>query len=140
MRKYSRSTPEILIDLLNEFGTLIRTEADLARTETSEKLTQLAANVGLIVGGAVLLIPALVILLEAAVNGLQADGVVRPWVAELIVGCAALVIGLALLAFGASRVRAKYLVPNRTLQQFQRDADVAKSQMRTADDDVQRAA
>ena len=45
--KDTRSIPDILIDLLNEFGTLVRTEADLARNETSEKITQVAIALGI---------------------------------------------------------------------------------------------
>jgi hypothetical protein len=42
----TRTVPEILIDLLSEFGTLVRTEADLARSETSE-----SGALGLMVAG-----------------------------------------------------------------------------------------
>lgn len=138
--KNARSIPEICIDLLNEFGTLVRTEADLARTETSEKITQAAAGLGLIIGGAVLLIPALVILLQAAVRVLQDKGVVEPWMAALIVGGVTLVVGLILLVFGATQLRARRLMPHKTIQQLRRDASVARDQMRKDHDDVQRAA
>jgi hypothetical protein len=66
----------------------------------------------LIVGGAVLLIPALVILLEAPVAALEQNGM-RPVEATAIVGGCAL--GL------------KSLIPNKTIQQLQRDAAAASS-------------
>ena len=68
--KFSRSIPDIFVDVVNQFTILVRKETQLARTEISEKLTDLAVRLGLLVGGSVLLIPALVILLQAAVAAL----------------------------------------------------------------------
>ena len=51
--------------------------------------------------------------------------------ASLAVGGAALLIGLALLAWGVSRLKAERLVPNKTIEQLQRDVAVAAQQMRT---------
>ncbi len=135
----TRTIPEISIDLLNELGTLVRTEADLARSETSGKITHVAVGLGLIVGGAVLMTPAVVILLQAAVNALQDSDIFAPWSAALVVGGAAFVVGLVLLAAGASRLKAKRLVPHKTIHQLQRDASVAKNQMRNQHDFIQRA-
>jgi hypothetical protein len=59
--------------------------------------------------------------------------------ATAIVGGCTLVLGLILVAIGISRLRLKDLMPNKTIQQLQRDAAAAKQQMRN-DYDVQRAA
>jgi hypothetical protein len=134
-----RSIPEIFVDLFKQLATLVRTEAQLARVEASEKMAQVAGGLGLIVGGAVLLIPALVVLLEAAVSALQEHGFAAP-LAALIVGGAVLMIGLIFLAVGASRLKAKSLVPDKTIQQLQRDASMARNQMRNNNDGVKRAA
>jgi hypothetical protein len=82
--------------------------------------------------------PALVILLEAAVAALQNSGFQAP-AAALIVGGITLVIGLILMLIGASRVRPSKLVPQRTIDQIQQDASVAKQNVR-ADNGYQRAA
>jgi hypothetical protein len=134
----TRSIPDILSDLLTGLTTLVRKEGELARTEMSEKVGQVAAGLALIVVGAVLLIPALVVLLEAAVAALERAGLAPQWSA-LIVGGAALVIGLILMIVGLSRLKAKNLVPQKTINQLQEDASVAKRQVR-ADDGYQRAA
>jgi hypothetical protein len=97
-----------------------------------------AIGLGLIVGGAVLLVPALVILLEAAVAALEQNGM-GPAEAAAIVGGCAMVLGFILVAIGISRLRVKSLMPNRTIQQLQRDAAAAKQQMRH-DYERQRAA
>ena len=118
--------------------SLLHKEAQLARVELSENVSRAALGLGLIVGGAVLLIPALVILLEAAVAALEQNGM-RTAEATAIVGGCTLVLGLILVAIGISRLRLKSLMPNKTIQQLQRDAAAAKQQMRN-DYDVQRAA
>jgi len=135
----ARSIPEILTDLLSQFTALIRTEARLARAEISENLSAAATGLGLIVIGAVLLIPGLVVLLEAAVAALQKYGLESHW-AALAVGGGVLLIGLILLVVGMSRLSVRRLVPSRTLEQIQQDANVAREQTRSDHDQVQRAA
>lgn len=122
-----RSILDIFTDALNQFTNLLRKEGQLARTELSEKMSQAGVALGLIVGGAVFLIPALVILLEAAVAALV-RAIAQPW-ASLIVGGAAFILGLLIAAIGMSRLSAKNLSPNRTIQQVQRDVTVAKQQV-----------
>ena len=136
---FNRSIPEVLGDAMNQFAILVRKETQLARAEMSEKLGDLALGMGLLVGGAVLLIPALVILLEAAVNALIEAGIGPAW-AALIVGVAALAVGGVLLALGISRLLAARPVPTRTIEQLQRDVEVAKEQVRNDDDPAIRAA
>jgi hypothetical protein len=137
-RRLNRSIPQIVTDLFDQFTTLLGREALLARTELSEKIGAAGAALGLIVAGAVLLIPALVILLEAAVAAIN-DAGFNPTYSALMVGGGVLILGLILLLIGASRLKAKHLVPRRTLHQIQRDAQVAKQQV-SRDNDIQRAA
>lgn len=135
----NRSIPEIFIDVVNQFTTLLSKEGQLARTEMSEKITQIAVGLGLIVGGSVLLTPALVILLQAGVSALVTNNIVRePW-APLIVGGVVFLIGIILLLVGMSRLKAEALMPNKTIHQIQSDVSVAKRQVRVTYDQ-QRAA
>jgi membrane protein DedA with SNARE-associated domain len=129
----SRTIPEVFTDALTQFVTLLRKESQLARAEVSEKMSSATAGLGFIVGGAVLLIPALVILLQALVAELSARGVMQPWPA-VIVGGAALLLGLMLFFIGTSRLRPANMVPARTINQFQQDAAAAKNQMREGHD------
>ena len=135
---HNRSIADVLRDVIMQVTTLLRKEAELARAELSENISRAALGLGLIVGGSVLLIPALVILLEAAVAALEQNGM-RPAEAAGIIGGVALVLGFILIAIGVSRLRVKSLMPNKTIQQLQRDAATAKQQMRR-DDYFQRAA
>jgi protein-S-isoprenylcysteine O-methyltransferase Ste14 len=135
----ARSIPDIFTDVLRQFTTLMRTEARLARAEIYEKIGSAATGLGLVVFGAVLLIPALVVLLEAAVAALQTYGLQSYW-PSLAVGGGVLIIGLILLAVGMSRLSVKRLVPEKTIEQIQQDATVAREQARSDHDRAQRAA
>jgi hypothetical protein len=133
-----RPISTILTDLLNQLANLARSESRLARTEISEKLSAMGAGAGLAVAGAVLLIPSLVLLLDAAVAALV-DGGMEPYLAALIVGGGVLLLGLVLLLVGVRRLRVGNVVPGKTIHQLKEDAEVAKRQMRSGDDQ-QRAA
>jgi len=126
----TQTLPELLSSLLRQLTELMRTEGLLARAEMSEKMTLAATGLGLIVGGAILLMPALVVLLEAAVAALVDNGLAPYWSA-LIVGGACFLLGLILLLIGISWLRAGRLIPDKTIQQLQRDAATARSQVRT---------
>lgn len=134
----SRSIPDILSDLITQFTVLVRKEGQLARAELSEKVNQVSAGLVLVVIGAVLLMPALVVLLEAAVAGLEQAGLAPYWSA-LIVGGVVLLIGFILLLIGINRLKAENLLPEKTINQLQEDAAMAKRQARM-DDGYQRAA
>jgi hypothetical protein len=124
-----RSISELVTDLVAQLTTIVRKESELARVEMSENVAQAAVGLGLILGGAVLLIPGVVILLQAAVTGLVKSGIGEPWSA-LIVGGAALLIGIALTIAGRSRLKPNRFAPNKTIQQAQREISVSKDQAR----------
>ncbi len=120
-----RPIPEIFTDLIHQLTGLVRKEGQLARAEISEKMSRALAGMALILIGAVLLIPALVILLQAGMARLVQSGM-DPATASLIVGGAALVLGIVLALIGWSLVRPRALMPDRTIDQLQRDAAVAR--------------
>jgi hypothetical protein len=72
--------------------------------------------------------PALVILMSAGVAALIENGM-TPAMAALIVGGGALVLGAILLWIGINRLRVGNLAPQRTVEQLQRDAAMAKQQV-----------
>jgi uncharacterized membrane protein YqjE len=135
---HNRSIADVLRDVIAQVTSLMHKEAQLARVELSENVSRAALGLGLIVGGAVLLIPALVILLQAAVAALEQNGM-HPAAAAAIVGGCVLVLGFILVAIGISQLRVTKLIPDKTIQQLQHDAAVARQQMRQ-DYDLQRAA
>ncbi len=132
-----QTVPELLTSLLTQLAELMRTEGQLARAEISEKMTLATTGLGLIVGGAILLMPALVVLLEAAVAALVENGLAPYWSA-LAIGGGCFIIGLILLLIGVRWLRAGKFIPDKTINQLQRDAATARSQVRI--DDVEKRA
>lgn len=134
----TRTVLDLLTAMATQCAHLLRTEGELARAEVSEKVNQVGTGLGLLVGGAILLIPALVVLLQAAVGGLVEAGLAQPW-AALAIGGACLIIGLILLMVGISSLRARNLVPGRTIHQLQRDARTVRNQVRNGHDEKRAA-
>jgi hypothetical protein len=126
----NQSVPSIVTDLLSQFTLLLRKEGELARTEMSEKMTQVAVGIGLLLGGAVLMMPALVVVLLAVVAALD-DAGMESSTAAFVVGGAVLLLGLIFVLIGMSRLKARKLVPRKTIHQLQEDVSVAKRQVRS---------
>jgi uncharacterized membrane protein YqjE len=126
---YGRSIPGILSELISQFTTLVRQESELARTEMSEKIGSAVMGLVMAVGAAILLLPALVILLMAGVYGLSEGAQWPMWMSALVVGGATFIIGLIVVAIGASRLKPSALKPEKTIKQLQEDAAMAKRQM-----------
>ena len=120
-----RSVPELFGSVFRQLAELMRTEGMLARTEMSEKMSHMGTGLGLLVGGAVLAMPALVILMSAAVAALIDNGMAPYW-ASFLVGGLSLLLGLILLSVGVNWLRAGNLIPVKTLQQLQYDANAAR--------------
>jgi len=125
----NRGVPDIVVDLLNEFTTLLRKEVRLAKTEVSDKIGMVGVGLGMIVGGAVLAMAALVLILEAIAAAIVEQGGLTPAAAAAIVGVVVLAIAAIFFAIGISRLKARNLAPKRTVEQLQRDAAVAKFQV-----------
>jgi uncharacterized membrane protein YqjE len=115
--------------LVDQMSMLFRKEIELARAEMSEKASDLGSGLIKAAVGAVLMIPALVILLHAVVAWLDEAGLEPRW-GYLIVGVIVSVIGAALLQSGVAATRTSNLTPHRTAEQLQRDAAVAREQIR----------
>jgi hypothetical protein len=125
----NRGVPDIVVDLLKEFSTLVRREVRLARTEVSEKIAMVGVGLACIVAGAGLAVAALVVLLEAGVDAMVNRAGFAPWQAAIILGVAALIVAGAFFAIGLFRLKAQNVAPRKTVEQLQRDAAVAKFQV-----------
>lgn len=125
----SRSMIDLFTQLVDQMSLLFRKEMELAKAEMSEKASQATSGLIKMVLGAVLMIPALVVLLQGIVAWFDAWGLEPRW-GFLIVGVVAALIGYALLQSGLNSTKPANLTPRRTAHQLQRDADVAKDQVR----------
>jgi hypothetical protein len=137
---FNRSIPELLTDIVNNFTALVRKETQLARVEMAEKIGDLAVGVGLLVGGSVLLDPGTG---HSAASGCGwiGGGRYRLGLGGVDRRRSRAADRLILVGFGINRLKAARPIPTRTIEQLQRDAEVAKAQMRSEDDGTaQRAA
>jgi uncharacterized membrane protein YqjE len=129
-RRPARANDKGVVDLagdaLKEIGTLLQTELQLLRAEVSEKITFTAISAALLGGGALLLMVTVVLLLQAVITGLVAQGFSWP-IAILIVAAATLVAGAGLVWLGINRLNLARLAPSKTLDQVQKDSNIAST-------------
>jgi len=124
----SRGISDVVGDILHEFSTLIRKEVQLARTEMTNKLSAMGGAVAVVAAGGVLVFAGVLFALQAAVE-LLVDAGLSPATACILVAAVILIGGFAVIYSGLQRLRAANLVPERTIEQLQRDAAVAKTHL-----------
>jgi len=120
-----RSLGELFGDLSRSMGTLIRQEIDLARTEMTDRVTGLSRDAAMVGAGGALLYAALLGLMATVVLGLVEMGL-TPWLAALLVTIVAAAVGGVMVAGGVERLRKTDVVPRRTIETVQDDAEWAK--------------
>lgn len=126
-----RPLRSLISSLTQDMSTLVLEEAGLARTEISEKISQAVAGLVFFILATVVMIGGFIILLDAAVVGLNhiLPPDLTPWLSELIVGLVFVITGLVLLMIGRSELKAKNLIPQKTITSVKRDRDLVKEQM-----------
>ncbi len=111
-------------DVLRDIADLFRTELQLLHAELSEKLTFTALSLCIIAAGALFLVVTLVLLLQAAIAELVVYGL--SWAAaSLVVAGLTFILGGGLSWYGLNRLSAGRMAPSRTINQLQKDANVA---------------
>jgi Putative Actinobacterial Holin-X, holin superfamily III len=124
--RQDRSIGELLGQLTQDLGLLVRQEAQLAKSEMQAKLSRVIANlVSLAAGGVVALIGALG--LTAAIILLLVDPVgLAPWLAALLVGGALAAVGFGMLRGGLRALKEIDPTPRRTVESIKDDIQLAK--------------
>jgi len=119
MTQTSRSVPtrDLMAELVDQVSDLVAVEARLLRAELNETSARLISSIGCLAGGFSVLLAALVILLAAAAALLMRLGV-APDLACLIVGLVGMAIGGGLAMWGVHSLRARSLLPERSLRQM----------------------
>ena len=108
------SLGQLVTELIADLGQLIRQELRLVQAEASEKLKQAQNGVYAIVTGLLVAFCALLILLQALVVGLS--NVMPAWLASLSVGLVLAIVAFVLIGHGRNNLKAKNLVPERSLR------------------------
>lgn len=117
----SESIADLIRHLATDLSTLLGKEIELAKSEVGESVTDAKIAIGAIATGAGVAMAGLVVLLMSAVYGLSS--IVDPWLAALIVGAAALLIGLLMVGSAKKKMQDNSFVPERTLESTKKDKD-----------------
>jgi len=118
------SIGELIRQLFEDVGKLIRTEIKLAQSEVKANAASLGKPLMLIAAGALLLLAALFTLMGAFVGWL-ADAVGPGW-AAFIVAVVVGGIGVALVLSGRKSMSTVGLAPTRTIDSIRQDAEALK--------------
>lgn len=118
------SVPNLARRLLDNATTLIRKELALATAEVKESVDGVRAGVGGVATGGAVLYAGFLFMLLAAVLGLMT--VMVPWAAALAVGAGVALVGLIMLQVAKRKLRARRLVPARTVDSVSKDADMIR--------------
>jgi hypothetical protein len=124
-----RSVAGLFSELTREMSSLVRHEVALAKAEMSEKAHQATTGVTSLAVGGMVTFASILVLLFSAVYALAQ--VLELWLAALIVGLIVLVIGVVMLQKGRSNLKAKNLVPHRTMKTMREDKSFAKDHIRS---------
>lgn len=115
----TESINDLLRNLASDLSTLLGKEMALAKAEIRESVSEVKTATGALAMGATIAMAGLVVVLLSAVYGLS--NVVDPWLAALIVGAAALLVGFMMVSAAKKKMSASSIVPDRTLASAKKD-------------------
>lgn len=124
MPNVGQSIPSLARELIDDVTRLFRQELRLAQLETSEKISSAQNGMIAIVAGLLMAFSALLVLLQALVVGLS--NVMEPWLASLVVGVGVAILALILVKTGQSKLTAKHMIPERTIESLRSDRNTLK--------------
>ncbi len=116
MQPEERTVAELIGDLAQETGTLVRQEVRLATTEMTDKAKFAARQAAMMAGGGLLGVLALLTLLAALVLGI--GELVALWAAALIVGIVLAVTAVALAVVGLEEIKKLDVTPQQTVREL----------------------
>lgn len=119
-------------DLFSSLGrdtqNLVRQEMALAKAEMKRSAGQIGMAIAKVAAGALILYAGFLMLLWAAVFGLR-ESDLSWWASALIVGGAALVVGLVLTLWARSQLKSANLMPTETIESLKDSGNWAKGQL-----------
>ena len=122
------SVGELFSGLARDTQELLRNEVALVKAEMSQSAKQMVSAVVKIAAGALILYAGFLMLLWAAVFGLR-EADLSWWASALIVGGAALFVGLILTLWAKSQLKTASLAPSQTIDSLKEDRTWVKGQM-----------
>ena len=123
-----RPLTELFTDLIQETGTLVRQEVQLAKAEVTQSAAQAGRAVGMIVVAGLLAYAGLLAVLAAIILWLWHSGL-ADWTAALVVGVVVILIGVVMLLRARAQLQASNLAPQRTVESLRADTRMVKEQV-----------
>lgn len=123
-----RPLGELFTDLVQDTGTLVRQEVQLAKAELTQSAAEAGRAIGMIVVAGLLAYAGLLAVLAAVILWLWHSGL-ADWIAALVVGVVVIVIGVILLMRARSMLQASNLAPQRTVESIKADTAMVKEQV-----------
>ena len=123
-RAGGKGIADLARDVVRDIAELLRTELQLFQAELSEKLTFTALSLCIIAAGALFLAVTIILLLQAGIAELVVCGMSWP-AASLIVAGLTFILGGSLAWYGLSRLGLDRMAPSKTIDQLEKDANVA---------------
>lgn len=121
--RHDDTLQQLVARALRDAVDLGRQEFTLFKTEMANNVGKMAGGVGMFAVAGVFAIASLIWLTQALVYGLELV-VHSRWISALIVGGLLLVIAVALVLVGRTRMSAATLTPTRTVRSLQRDGEI----------------
>lgn len=123
-----RPLGELFSDLVQDTGTLVRQEVQLAKAELTQSASQAGRAVGMMVAGGAVAYAGLLAIMAAVILLLWHNGL-ADWTAALVVGVVVVLIGVVLLMRGKAMLQAENLAPQRTVESLKADTAMVKEQV-----------
>lgn len=117
----AESITDLIRNLATDLSSLLGKEMQLAKSEIRESVSEVQTAVGAIATGTAISMAGLVVLLMSGVYGLS--NLVEPWLAALIVGAAALLVGYVMVHSAKAKMSASSIAPDRTMEAAKKDMD-----------------
>lgn len=122
-----RPLSELFSDLVQDTGTLVRQEVQLAKAELTQSAAQVGQAIGLLVVGGALAYAGLLGVLAAIILWLWHAGL-ADWTAALVVGVVVILIGVVLLMRARTMLQGTNLAPQKTVESLKADTAMVKEQ------------
>lgn len=118
-REDDASIGGLLKQLGREVPSLVTKEIALVKAELSESMRATKAGVAAVSTGGAVLMAGLIIVLLAIVYALS--NVMEPWLAALIVGVGAMIVGFIMVQSGKKKFESESFKPERTINSLHKD-------------------
>lgn len=116
-----KSISDLVRNLATDLSALLGKEIELAKSEVEESVSTAKTAIAAIATGAAIAMAGLVILLMSAVYGLS--NIVDPWLAALVVGASALLLGYLMVLSAKKKMSKNTIVPERTVESTKKDKE-----------------